>query len=95
MRRQRIFLLFSAEAAMIGFWGSALGVLVAMVIGRIVNQVAAKNLISDLPGLSLLAFPWQSVAGTMLLIIGIAFLAGTLPAWRASRLNPIDALRYE
>jgi putative ABC transport system permease protein len=27
--------------------------------------------------------------------MGIAFLAGTLPARRAARQNPIDALRYE
>ena len=34
-------------------------------------------------------------ATIMLLVMGIAFLAGTLPARRASRQNPIDALRYE
>lgn len=27
--------------------------------------------------------------------VSLAFLAGTLPARRASRQNPIDALRYE
>jgi len=27
--------------------------------------------------------------------MGIAFLAGTLPAIRAARQNPIDSLRYE
>ena len=36
-----------------------------------------------------------SVAGIILLVMLIAFLAGTLPARRASRQNPIDALRYE
>jgi putative ABC transport system permease protein len=30
-----------------------------------------------------------------LIIMFIAFLAGTLPARRASKKNPIDALRYE
>jgi len=28
-------------------------------------------------------------------VMAIAFLAGTLPARRAARQNPIDALRYE
>ena len=30
-----------------------------------------------------------------LLILGIAFLAGTLPAARAARKDPIEALRHE
>ena len=95
MRGPRIFLLFSIEATLLGFWGSLIGVGVAMVIGRIANRIASNGVLSDLPGLSLLAFPWQTVARTMLLIMVIALLAGTLPAWRASRLRPIEALRYE
>jgi putative ABC transport system permease protein len=33
--------------------------------------------------------------GVVALIMVIAFIAGTLPALKASRLNPIDALRSE
>lgn len=35
------------------------------------------------------------VGVVVLLVMGIAYLAGTLPARHASRQNPIDALRYE
>jgi putative ABC transport system permease protein len=35
------------------------------------------------------------VLSVIVLVMGIAFLAGTLPAVRAARQNPIDALRYE
>jgi putative ABC transport system permease protein len=91
----RIFLLFSAEAILLGFWGSALGSLAAFGIGHIANAYASKHFLQGLPGLNLLAFPWQSTATIMLIIMAITFLAGTLPARRAARLNPIDALRYE
>jgi len=95
MNAKRIFLLFSLEAVLIGFWGSLIGVIVAEVIGTAANQIVSTGFLKDLPGLHLLIFPVKNVAETMLLIMAIAFLAGTLPAWRASRQSPIDALRYE
>ena len=52
-------------------------------------------LTKDFDGLVLFSFPAVSMIPIILLIMTIAFLAATLPARRASRLNPIDALRYE
>lgn len=95
MRPGRIFLLFSIEAMLIGFWGSVLGILAAVGIGQIANQIVSSTILKDLPGFTLMTFPPQAIIGTILLIMAIAFLAGTLPARRAARQNPIDALRYE
>ena len=95
MRSNRIFLLFSSEAILIGFWGSAIGVVVAMGVGTLINKWLANGPLKDLPGFDLLAFSPVSIAGTILLIMLIAFLAGTLPARKAAKQNPIDALRYE
>lgn len=95
MRSSRIFLLFSSEAILIGFWGSAIGVVVAMGVGTVINKWLANGPLKDLPGFNLLAFSAMSTAGTILLIMLIAFLAGTLPARKAAKQNPIDALRYE
>ncbi|HUD11818.1 MAG TPA: ABC transporter permease [Candidatus Saccharimonadia bacterium] len=91
----RIFLLFSAEAVMIGFWGSLLGVAVAYGVGHAADHILSKGFLKDLPGLQIVAFPIRSIALIMLIIMAIAFLAGTLPARRAAKQNPIDALRYE
>jgi putative ABC transport system permease protein len=95
MRPSRIFLLFSIEAMLIGFWGSVLGILAAVGIGQVVNQIVSTTILKDLPGFTLLTFPPQAIAQTILLIMAIAFIAGTLPARRAAKQNPIDALRYE
>jgi putative ABC transport system permease protein len=94
MRSGRIFLLFSIEAALIGFWGSVFGVLAAVGIGQLVNRLMS-SVLKDLPGFTLLTFPPTAIIQTILLIMAIAFLAGTLPARRAAKQNPIDALRYE
>jgi putative ABC transport system permease protein len=91
----RIFMLFSAEAVMIGFWGSLLGVAIAFLVGKAADRILSKGFLKDLPGLQIVTFPVKSIVVIMLIIMAIAFLAGTLPARRAAKQNPIDALRYE
>lgn len=93
--RGKIFLLFSIEAILLGFWGSLLGSLAGIGIGQVANRVATNTFLKDLPGFSLTSFTPVSVAVIMLIIMTIAFIAGTVPARRASSKNPIDALRYE
>ena len=95
MSPSNVYLLFSAEAVLIGFWGSVLGVAFAVVVGAIVNAVGTIGFLKDFPGLSLLAFPLITVAAVIAGIMLVAFTAGTLPALRASRKDPIQALRYE
>ena len=91
----KIFLLFSVEAILLGFWGSLLGSLAGIGIGQIANRVATNTFLKDLPGFTLTSFTPISVVVIMLVIMTIAFAAGTVPARRASRKDPIEALRYE
>lgn len=93
--RNKIFLLFSIEAVLLGFWGSLLGSLAGIGIGQVVNRIASDSFLKDLPGFNLTVFSPQSVAVIMLIIMTIAFIAGTLPARRASQKDAIEALRYE
>ncbi|WP_295855655.1 ABC transporter permease [uncultured Microbacterium sp.] len=91
----RVFSLFSLEAIFIGLLGSALGAVVAIGVGTAVSAQLATSLFSDLPGLQLIAFDPVSIVVTTLAVMGIAFLAGTLPAARAARADPVESLRYE
>lgn len=95
MGRAKIFTLFSLEAILIGFWGSLIGIVLANIAGRIINQVASKTFLKDFEGFKLLAFPPKSMLLVLVIIMVIAFLAGALPARRAARKDPIEALRYE
>jgi putative ABC transport system permease protein len=91
----RVFSLFSLEAVFIGFLGSALGVVLGMVVGTAVSSALAAGLFSDLAGLTLIAFDPVSIVVVIVAVMGIAFLAGTLPAVRAARADPVESLRYE
>ncbi|MGO4103607.1 ABC transporter permease [Leifsonia sp. YAF41] len=91
----KVYALFSMEAVFIGFLGSAIGALVAIILGSVVSDALANTVLSGLPGLHLMQFAPGSIAIIILVVMLIAFLAGTLPARRAARQNPIDALRYE
>lgn len=95
MGRGKIFAIFSLESVLIGFWGALLGALGAIAAGLITNKVLVKVYAESFEGFSLFAFKPFSIAGIMLLVCGIAFIAGVMPAIRASRLNPIESLRYE
>jgi putative ABC transport system permease protein len=95
MSSSQVFGLFSTEAILIGFWGSIVANIIAFAIGQGINLLASATFLADLTGFTLLIFtPFNTVA-VMLVIMLIAFLAGTLPAKKAAKQNPIDALRYE
>lgn len=95
MGRGKIFAIFSLESVLIGFWGAVLGAGVAVVTGLVANQALVRFYARSFEGFSLFAFKPLSIAAIMLLVCGIAFVAGVMPAIRASRLNPIESLRYE
>lgn len=95
MRRGRVFTLFAVEAALVGFWGSLVAVGVASLTAGFVNGVASSSFLKDFEGFTLLVVNPMNALFVIGLIMAIAFLAGTLPALKASRLNPIEALRSE
>lgn len=95
MGRGKIFAIFSLESVLIGFWGAVIGVAAGIVIGLIANQVLLTAYGASFEGYTLFVFTIPSIVLVMLIVCSIAFVAGVLPAIRASRLNPIESLRYE
>jgi putative ABC transport system permease protein len=83
--RRDILLQFLVEACMLtalgGAMGLGLGVTVASVAGRL----------ADWP----VALAWPVAAATLVVTALAGIAAGFYPAWRASRLDPIFALRYD
>jgi putative ABC transport system permease protein len=96
-RRRHILLQFLAEALTITFIGGVFGVLlayaVALSVGRLTLYSAfAKN--GEAGDIRLIIAPGTLIAST--LILGaVGLISGMVPALRAARLDPIEALRHE
>ncbi len=93
----KVFFEFAFEAIALGFWGSAFGVCVAIVIGNIANVAVHSpgGFLEAFPTFNLFEFTPGNIIPIIIVVMIIALLAGTVPAIKAARKNPIDALRYE
>jgi putative ABC transport system permease protein len=96
-RRRYILMQFLAEALTITFIGGVLGVIlayaVALSVGRLTLYSAfAKN--GEAGDIRLIIAPATLIASTLILGV-VGLVSGMVPAFRASRLNPIEALRHE
>ena len=71
--------------------------LLAAVFGAVIG-VVLLTLVSRLPAVSQFITPaWnvQTFVIAFAVALGLGLLGGIFPAWRASRLQPVEALRYE
>jgi putative ABC transport system permease protein len=88
--------IFLVEASSIGIMGGLAGVAIGWTVGRIINFGAnwyIKSQGGD-PG-NLFSLPLWLVAGSIAFAIVVSLIAGSYPARRAARLDPIQALRHD
>ena len=98
LRRAGIRRLFVTEGALLGLCGTVLGVVLALLISAIVNQLgltwSAPGTVEPLP---LMLRVWGEIGmiiSTAFGLICIAVLSAWWPAYRAAQLDVVDALRH-
>jgi putative ABC transport system permease protein len=104
-KSRTVLLIFLSEAAIIGVVGGAIGIGLGWVLANVVaivfrgggpfmgNQTAATAGNGGLTITPILTPP--VFLGAMAFGIGVSVIFALYPAWRASKLKPVDALRYE
>jgi putative ABC transport system permease protein len=96
-RRRHIFLQFLAEALTITFIGGLLGIILAYVVAFSVGRLTLYSAMAkhaEAGDIRLMINPVTLVVA-VLILTAVGLISGMIPAIRASRLDPIEALRYE
>ncbi len=88
-RNNDILLIFLFNAAFIGLVGGIIGIFLGAIFSYFLPTLMG-NLPVDTMMVSL-----NSIIIALFVSVAVGILAGTIPAYRASKLKPVDALRYE
>lgn len=83
-RQADILKQFLAEAALLSAVGGSIGIVIAYIAGIIITKFIIPTTI-----------PWYAAAIAVAVSAAVGILAGLFPAWKAARLDPIEALRAD
>jgi putative ABC transport system permease protein len=88
-RRGRVLALIQLESAALGVGGGIIGVALGWLVLRVLAHMPqTATFVSD-------SIQWGLIAEAMGIALVAGLVAGAVPAWRAGRLSPVDALYHE
>lgn len=88
-RRRRVLGMVLRESVALSLLGVVGGLLLSFLLSVLLRQVPAWG------GWLIVIFSWGLVAQALGIALGLGAVGGAYPAWRASQLSPVEALRYE
>ena len=97
LKRRKILQLFVSEGLMLGIIGGLFGVAVGTALAIVISAVGIP--MPPPPGMETgytgeILVTWPLVVGTLLLAVLTTLLGSLYPAWKASSMKIVDALRH-
>jgi putative ABC transport system permease protein len=96
-KRGAIFTIFLLESFLYGLFGGILGVLAGLAFSYLGSPYISQNeFTAFLKGTEVVdTFTVRLVLGAIVFSVIISLVSGIYPAYRASRLTPVEAISYE
>lgn len=104
-QRRSVLKIFVLTGSFIGFVGTSVGAILGITFA--LNIEAIRQWLQGITGTELFAaeiyflsqlpavIDWHEICVVVIMAFAISLLATLYPAWRAARLDPVEALRYE
>ena len=95
MKSRTVLYIFLTESVIIGLIGAVIGIVSGWVLANVVSLFLGRG---GIIGSALMITPIltpEVLLGALAFGVGISVIFALYPAWRASKLKPVEALRYE
>jgi putative ABC transport system permease protein len=96
MKSRTVLTIFLGESIIIGLMGAIIGIILGWVLANVTATVLGSGVFGGGGGFTITPLLTPDVlVGALGFGVGVSVIFALYPAWRASKLKPVEALRYE
>jgi len=96
MKSRTVLTIFLGESVIIGLMGAVIGIISGWILANITASILGSGVFGGGGGFKIIPLLTPEVlVGALAFGVGVSVIFALYPAWRASKLKPVEVLRYE